>query len=292
MIFEEIRIENTNICAMNCIMCPRKHMSRKKGRMTYDDFVRICNKLTPFLTSGKLNWLDLHGFGEPLLDSELFRKIDYVSHSFPNVRSRIVTTFHHAKPSDIQSLLSSGLSVIVISHYASSEDEYQRIYGVTGFEKTRNDINTLISLNHENGNPLHILVENISMELLFPREQEGIRRANLATWYEQVLKMGAEVRNPSSPHNWGSAFSFRDVSQGVCSVVNGYRKRVLQITWDGKIIPCCFDYNADVVFGDLFKDSVEDVFSSEQYKRFIDNHSLNRLNAYPPCIKCSRCHLL
>ena len=289
--FEEIRIENTNICAMNCIMCPRKLMSREKGRMTYDNFVSICTKLFPYLTSSKLNWLDLHGFGEPLMDKDLFRKIEFVKNTYPNVKTRIVTTFHNVTLDDISSVLSSGLTEIVISHYATSEAEYQRIYGVSGFENTRTNINTLLSLNHESGDPLGVLIENISFEKFMSGKQEEKRIFNLASWHESARQMGAIIRDVSTLHNWGSAFSYKDISQRTCSVVNGYRKRILQITWDGKIIPCCFDYNADVVFGNMFKDTVEEVYSSATYNQFISSHCLNNLNNYPPCKKCSRCLL-
>ena len=291
MEFEEIRIENTNRCEMNCFICPRKLMKREKGCMSYDEFVMLCNKLEPFLLSGKLNWLDLHGYGEPLLDKELLKKVSYISRHFPNVKSRIVTTFYNIKLHPICSLLSCGLTEIVISHYASSEEEFRIIHGVSGFETTRKNINTFLSLNHERGNPIHVLVENISMAQLLPYKYEKTRRANISLWYKEIMRLGVEIRDLSSPHNWGSAFSFKDISSGVCSVVKGYRKRVLQITWDGKIIPCCFDYNADVVFGNIFEEDLEGVFSSTLYKDFIYHHISDNVKKYPPCRRCSRCHI-
>lgn len=291
MEFEEIRIENTNRCSLNCFMCPRKLMTREKGRMSFDDFVLLCNKLKPFLLSTKLNWLDLHGYGEPLLDNELFKKIEYVSNQFPNVKSRIVTTLYNTTPNTLSSFLSCGLTEMVISHYATSEEEFKDIHGVPGFDMTRNNINTLLKLNNEKGHPIHILIENISMKQLYSDKHEEMRRKRITSWHEQAIQWGAEIRNLSSPHNWGSAFLFKDVSSGICSIVNGYRKRILQITWDGKIIPCCFDYNADVIFGNIFKEDLEEVFSSVIYNKFLCDHKLNKLNNYLPCRKCSRCHV-
>lgn len=266
-------------------------MTRDKGRMSYSNFVLLCDKLTPFLQSPKLNWFDLHGYGEPLLDHELILKIQYVRNHFPHVKTRIVTTLYNIRPDIITSYLSCGLTEMVISHYATSEEDIQKIYGVRGFAKMREGINSFLSLNHDRGNPLQIVIENISMKNLLPEKQEATRMANISSWHRQAIEWGAKIRDLSSPHNWGSAFHFRKISLGTCSVVNGFRRRILQITWDGKIIPCCFDYNAEVVFGNIFINDIGGVFSSTTYKEFISDHMSNRLNPYPPCIRCHRCNI-
>jgi radical SAM protein with 4Fe4S-binding SPASM domain len=40
------------------------------------------------------------------------------------------------------------------------------------------------------------------------------------------------------------------------------------ITWDGKVVPCCFDKDASHRLGDLHKESFSDVWFSEGYSRF------------------------
>jgi radical SAM protein with 4Fe4S-binding SPASM domain len=40
------------------------------------------------------------------------------------------------------------------------------------------------------------------------------------------------------------------------------------ITWDGKVVPCCFDKDADHVLGDLNKDSFRDIWYGKEYERF------------------------
>jgi radical SAM protein with 4Fe4S-binding SPASM domain len=40
------------------------------------------------------------------------------------------------------------------------------------------------------------------------------------------------------------------------------------ITWDGKIVPCCFDKDAHHVLGDLTKSSFEEVWNGEAYNSF------------------------
>jgi radical SAM protein with 4Fe4S-binding SPASM domain len=40
------------------------------------------------------------------------------------------------------------------------------------------------------------------------------------------------------------------------------------ITWDGKVVPCCFDKDAKYVMGNLKEQSLETVWRSESYHRF------------------------
>jgi len=40
------------------------------------------------------------------------------------------------------------------------------------------------------------------------------------------------------------------------------------ITWDGKVLPCCFDKNADFIMGDLNRESFRSIWNSPRYYEF------------------------
>jgi radical SAM protein with 4Fe4S-binding SPASM domain len=40
------------------------------------------------------------------------------------------------------------------------------------------------------------------------------------------------------------------------------------VTWDGKIVPCCFDKNADHIIGDLNTQSFRDIWHGEKANKF------------------------
>jgi len=40
------------------------------------------------------------------------------------------------------------------------------------------------------------------------------------------------------------------------------------ITWDGKIVPCCFDKDAEYIMGDLKEDSFREIWNGPRYKIF------------------------
>ena len=287
--FEEIRIENTNACVLNCIMCPRQNMTRTIGRMTFETFVKLCQRIKLVLKSEQLRLVDLHGFGEPLLDFELPKKIQFIHENYPQLKTRIVTSMSYCTNTMIEELLHSGLHEIVISHYATSESEYQRIHGRSGFKETRNNINTFIGYNIKYNNPIHITVECLRFDEVFDKKQELNRQSKLKEWFEQFPSGSVNIRRYSNLHNWGSAFAYQNKNNKTCSIVNGYRERLLQITWAGDVIPCCFDYNSEIILGNLLDDSLEAIFTSHKYKYFIECHKTNKLELFPPCRMCQKC---
>ena len=289
--FEEIRIENTNACVLDCVMCPRHQMTRTIGRMSFDVFVKLCQRIDPYLKSSKLKSIDLHGFGEPLLDFELPKKISYIHRLYPNLKTRIVSSMAYCTNTMIDDLLKSGLNEIVISHYATTESEYQQIHGRTGFNKTRNNINELIHRKILINSPVCITIECLHFDKVIGKEPELVRQIRLKEWLEQFPSDSVSIRHYSNLHNWGSSFTFQDKKNGICSIVNGFRNRVLQITWKGDVIPCCFDYNTEIILGNLIDQELSTIFSSKKYFSFIDCHKKNKLELFAPCNKCQKCFI-
>ena len=40
------------------------------------------------------------------------------------------------------------------------------------------------------------------------------------------------------------------------------------ISWDGKVLPCCFDKDAEYVMGDLNKQTFEEIWKGSEYNAF------------------------
>jgi radical SAM protein with 4Fe4S-binding SPASM domain len=48
------------------------------------------------------------------------------------------------------------------------------------------------------------------------------------------------------------------------------------ITWDGKVVPCCFDKDAHFVMGDLKQNSFKEIWQSDAYNEFRKNLLVSR----------------
>ena len=73
---------------------------------------------------------------------------------------------------------------------------------------------------------------------------------------------------------WPSLDNEINNSSGTCYALRDH----IGILVDGSIVPCCLDSNGNIVFGNIYKDSLDDVINSERY--------INMLNGFRNGIKC------
>ncbi|MFK4259162.1 radical SAM/SPASM domain-containing protein [Agrobacterium tumefaciens] len=267
--FDEIRIENTNRCAYKCWFCPREKHERSQGAMSVTDFEILVDKLPDNCSS-----IDLHGYGEPLLDDLLQFKVLLAKRKWPDARLRIISTLGVSRAAEkVAALADAGLNSIEVSFYGTDRDSYRKSHGVNAFDLARNNLAALLSMNIEG---LQIKVRSLDGA----DEPEGVT----AQPKSSSIKKG-------KLHNYGDGRAFNKSPIGTCSVVNGLRSRILQVTWDLDVIPCCFDYNAELKLGNLRNSNLREIFEGEIYRNFINAHISNELSSLSPCNKCEKCFL-
>ena len=279
--FHEIRIENTNACGYKCIMCPREKQTRQIGYMSLDDFNLVLDRVGPF--QGQVH---LHGFGEPLLDRSLVLKLKQLKTKSPKSHSLIFSTLG-VKIQDFHALATSGLDQLNVSLYGFSRDGYAKVHGYDGFERVKSNLEHLCQALKETNSPLKVYLKvpspNLSSSLPIALADEAV---NFCKWAES---MGLTGGFWPAVHNYGDGRSFNKPAPNVlCPVIAGLRKGILNITWDLSVIPCCFDFNATIRFGNLREKSLEEIFSGPEYLRFVLAHQSGALEQYPVCENCEK----
>jgi radical SAM protein with 4Fe4S-binding SPASM domain len=48
------------------------------------------------------------------------------------------------------------------------------------------------------------------------------------------------------------------------------------ITWDGKVIPCCFDKDAEYIMGDMIVESFREIWNGQKFRDFRKGVMKNR----------------
>ncbi|MFQ5715614.1 MAG: radical SAM/SPASM domain-containing protein [Nitrospinales bacterium] len=102
-----IQIEVTNLCNLDCHMCPREDLEIELEHMDWDKFVSVMNKL-----DGKEE-ITLTGWGEPFLHPRIFDMIDYCKQRGHRVAATSNGLF--VKSSIARDILSSGLDALTFS---------------------------------------------------------------------------------------------------------------------------------------------------------------------------------
>jgi MoaA/NifB/PqqE/SkfB family radical SAM enzyme len=285
LVFEEVRIENTNRCHYHCFFCPREKLTRAQGFMALDDLALVLDRV------GRHDGpVDLHGFGEPLLDRGLPAKLALVRARWPAARPRIFSTLGvKVAPGYFHGLAEAGLRSIEVSFYGFDRETYRQVHKADLYDLARANLLALCEVQRTLAGRLEVVVR------AFPShpevKQPGADAERIREFTDWLDSLGVAVLRERDLHNYGSGRSYNRVrDQLPCSVAWGFRRRVLQITWDLHVLPCCFDSDAEVKLGNLRSQTLEEIFHSDLYQDFIQDHLDDRLEDYPVCLACDRCH--
>jgi MoaA/NifB/PqqE/SkfB family radical SAM enzyme len=229
------------------------------------------------------NWFHLHGYGEPLLDKCLPEKIVIAKSMFPQSKTLIITTLGVNVGEDyLHALIHNGLDTINVSFYASTHDGYKAVTGTSMFETA---LKNLIAVGRIAKSVPSCKVI-VSAGMSGSAEKVGVQ-SNSTPWLQKLMESyGFEVWSPKL-HNYGIGRTYNHTdNQGLCSVFNGGRRNILQITWDLDVKPCCFDFNASMKLGNLRRQSIAEILESEPYRALALAQITGDLSRYPVCANC------
>jgi radical SAM protein with 4Fe4S-binding SPASM domain len=277
--FEEVRIENTNACGYRCYMCPREKQTRKIGFMTVEDFNLALSKLP-----SSIKRMHLHGYGEPLLDPTLNQKVQKAS--VLGYQTYIFSTLGlELCDEKIDDLITSGLSYLRVSLYGFDENSYKKIHGTNKLELVLKNLGKLKHRMEKVNSNLDILIQ------LTPEKEMlrlGLDLNLIKAFLNKIKSFGFPTSANEDWHNYGDGRAFQKPTDKICPVVSGNRKKILQITYNLDVIPCCFDYDATIKLGNLKKQSLEDIFSSPEYDKFVLSQLMNDFSSMAVCRGCEK----
>ena len=97
-----LQIEPTRRCNLNCKICMRPNLNESTASLSLNDFRKV-------LDSSNFRHVALHGWGEPLLNPELFQMVKYAESQGVSTE---LTTNATLLQTNIEKIFTSGLSII------------------------------------------------------------------------------------------------------------------------------------------------------------------------------------
>lgn len=272
---KSVNIENTSFCNSNCSFCPHDIMKRKKGTMGMELFKKIINQIAEH----EINYIDIHGFGEPLLDKKFFEKVRYAhKKGVKNIRTNTNGQLLLGK-NNIDNLLSSGINQIFISFDAFSHETYKKIRPSLNFHIVNNGIETLVYEKKKRGlKKPEIILSFIECELnkkevkkylnYWKKKVDFIYVSPLITWPDGKERYKEEEK-----------MFFRDPCKLIFTE--------MQISWTGEVVLCCKDYENEEIIGDLKKQKLINIWQGEKLNKLRKIHLEKKFLKIPICKKCS-----
>ena len=278
LLHAEVRYEVTDHCNATCIMCPREEHEhgREHGIMDQGKYERSIDEIV-LLGAKKIV---LTGFGEPMLDKRLEKKIAYAKQK--GLSTYIITNGSVLSSKRARGILEAGLDEMRVSFYGMGRDTYNVVMQGLDYEKTRDGLLDFLALREKLG--LHTKVQLSYLTMPENAKDEGAFRE---FWEPKV-----EAIEIWRPHNFGDGRDYRKREGGGKvsdkNTCGRPESGPLQIQWNGEVIPCCYDYNNKIVLGNAFEDSVLNILNGAKYRLLRFAHRTGRFNLFPYCDQCDQ----
>ena len=270
-----LQIEPTSACNLDCKICMRRNLERPISFLSLDNFKKILN-------SGNFRYVGLHGWGEPLLNKQLFEMVRYAE---AKGISTNLTTNGTLLQENIANILSSGLREIAFGIYDKGlfnkvmpqiekliQEKRKRNFkrpktylDITIYDGNLEQIPELVRLASELGIDAVILHRLFNLYKVDPsakyiseEEEEDLfaKLRQLANSLRLELYLPAKHSYP-------------------CRIV----KRSIFVTVEGEVTPCT--YLPDLHLGDALEQGVNRVMRSKAYTAFVKN-----MRNHPICSRC------
>jgi len=267
----EVRYEVTDLCNARCIFCPREKHDRPHGIMDQRQYERSIDEVVALGAEQVV----LTGFGEPMLDRHLEDKIRYAKHK--GLRTYIITNGSALNPKRASGLLLAGLDEMRVSYYGMRAETYGAVMRGLDHDRTTKNLLNFLSVRKSLG-----IDCKVQLSYLVLTENEQDVDDFLAFWEPKV-----DYIEVWKPHNFGDGKDYRN-RQGIKRTCGRPENGPLQIQWNGEVIPCCYDYNNQIVQGNAFEQSVPEILKGEKYEDLRDAHRKGEFHRYPYCDQCDQ----
>jgi radical SAM protein with 4Fe4S-binding SPASM domain len=268
-----ISIEPTTSCNLRCPECPSglRSFTRPTGMLQENVFETVLDQLTPSLMN-----LTFYFQGEPYLNTKFLEMVRYASDK--KVFTSTSTNAHYLNDEQAKRTVESGLDRLIISIDGVSQETYEQ-YRVGGqlskvIEGTRNIIAWKRKLKSRTPHVVFQFLVVRANENDIPRlyqlaKEMGVDEVKLKT--AQIYDY--ENGSPLIPEN-PKYSRYQKAENGLFKIKNPLLNQCWKmwsscvITWDGKVVPCCFDKDAKHVMGDVTKQPFTEIWQSQPYQSF------------------------
>ena len=288
-----VSFEPTTSCNLRCPECPSglRAFTRPTGMLQRDFFTETINQLAPHLS-----YLIFYFQGEPFLNPKFLDMVKYAASK--KIYTATSTNAHYLTDDVARRTVESGLDRLIISIDGTTQEVYQQ-YRVGGkLHRVLEGARNVVKWKKELKRKTPFIIFQFLVVRHNEHQIEEVRRLARETGVDDVWLKTAQV------------YDYENDPNGLIPTINKYsrykkdRNGKMQfkgnmaanhcwrlwhdpvITWDGAVVPCCFDKDAQHKLGSLQQQSFTEIWRSGAYNKFRKSVLESRQNI-DICANCS-----
>lgn len=268
-----VSFEPTTSCNLRCPECPSglRAFTRPTGMLENQFFNSAIDQL-----KHNLHYLTFYFQGEPYLNPAFLNMVKYASDN--GIYTATSTNAHYLKDDMAKKTIASGLDRLIISIDGTTQETYES-YRVGGkLEKVIEGAKNILKWKKElNSSTPHVIFQFLVVkpnehqieDVLKLGKEIGVDEVRLKTAQVYEYENGNELI--PSIDKYSRYYQKKDGTWGVKNKMVNSCWRMWQgcvITWDGGVVPCCFDKDATYQLGQLKDQDFISIWKGDAYKSF------------------------
>jgi len=287
-----VSFEPTTSCNLRCPECPSglRQFSRPTGMLQHDFFKQTIDDIHK-----ELLYLIFYFQGEPYLNPDFLEMVKYAADK--KIYTATSTNAHYLNDEAARKTVESGLDRLIISIDGTTQDVYMQ-YRVGGnLEKVLEGAKNIMKWKKELKSKTPFVFFQFLVVKPNEHQVEDIKRLAKEVGVDEVRFKTAQVYDyKTDPNNLIPTIDkfsrYKKNADGTYSAKNKMANRCWKlqhanvITWDGLVVPCCFDKDATHQLGNLKTQSFKEIWQNDNYRQFRNELMKSRKNI-DICANCS-----
>jgi len=286
-----ISIEPTTACNLGCPECPSglRQFNRKTGNLKLDLFTKVIDQMKEHLI-----YLTFYFQGEPYINPDFLDMVKYANQS--KIYTSTSTNAHFLNTDNAIRTIESGLDKLIVSVDGTTQEVYEK-YRINGdLNKALDGIREIVKWKDK----LNSNTPKVVMQFLVVKHNE--HQINEAKKLAKIVGADSIQFKTAQIYDYvnGSPLipdldkysRYKMNRNGKYEIKNSLSNQCWRmwhscvITWDGQVVPCCFDKDAKYKLGNLSNQSFDEIWYSEDYMNFR-NSLLKSRKQVDICTNCT-----
>jgi radical SAM protein with 4Fe4S-binding SPASM domain len=267
----EITLESTAKCNLYCPMCPRHIYTFDNENMDLDLYRKIVQDCKDYV-----EFIWPYGIGEPMIHPSIFEMIRVTRDA--GIRTGMSTNATLMDEKRAEMLLDSGLDYVILAFDGATKETYERYRTGATFEKTRANILAFLDKKLARKSPIYVVLQMVLLKDNTP-EIEDYRKLWSIPGVDEIRFKRDEIQIEGSK---SAESQLKGQRRNPCHLL---WRGPLYVRYDGLVHPCCYMYDQTPV-GDLRKQSVMEVWNSDEMVKLREAHLKGDVHEYPACVTC------